>query len=44
MLSVLTKNSSAPIVGALVYSAERRRSPAFVHASWAKNDLLSDQF
>jgi ABC-2 type transport system permease protein len=43
-LSVVTRNSSAAIVGTLVYELAQEAVGGLVHASWAKHYLLSDQF
>jgi ABC-2 type transport system permease protein len=43
-LSVVTRNSSAAIVGTLVYELAQEAIGGLVHASWAKHYLLSDQF
>jgi ABC-2 type transport system permease protein len=44
LLSAVTKNSAAAIVGTLVYSLGQEAVGGLVHAHWAKAYLLSDQF
>ena len=43
-LSVATRNSDAAIVGTLVYALAQGAIGGLVHADWAKQYLLSDQF
>ena len=44
LLSTLTRNSAASIVGTLVYALGQEAVAGLVHQSWAKHYLLSDQF
>jgi ABC-2 type transport system permease protein len=44
LLSTLTRNSAASIVGTLVYALGQEAIAGLVHQSWAKHYLLSDQF
>jgi ABC-2 type transport system permease protein len=44
MLSTLTRNSAASIVGTLVYALTQEAIGGLVHQTWAKLYLLSDQF
>jgi ABC-2 type transport system permease protein len=44
LLSTVTRNSAAAIVGTLVYSLGQEAVGGLVHAHWAKAYLLSDQF
>jgi ABC-2 type transport system permease protein len=44
MLSTLTRNSAASIVGTLVYALTQEAIGGLVHQTWAKQYLLSDQF
>jgi len=44
MLSTVARNSSAAIVGTLVYALSQEAIAGLVHQSWAKHYLLSDQF
>jgi ABC-2 type transport system permease protein len=44
MLSTVTRNSAASIVGTLVYALGQEAVAGLVHQSWAKHYLLSDQF
>jgi ABC-2 type transport system permease protein len=44
MLSTLTRNSAASIVGTLVYALAQEAIGGLVHQTWAKLYLLSDQF
>jgi ABC-2 type transport system permease protein len=44
MLSTVTRNSAASIVGTLVYALAQEAIGGLVHKTWAKLYLLSDQF
>jgi ABC-2 type transport system permease protein len=44
MLSTVTRNSAASIVGSLVYALAQEAIGGLVHQTWAKQYLLSDQF
>jgi ABC-2 type transport system permease protein len=44
LLSTLTRNSAASIVGTLVYALGQEAVAGLVHQGWAKHYLLSDQF
>jgi len=44
MLSTITRNSAASIVGTLVYALAQEAVGGLVHQTWAKLYLLSDQF
>ena len=44
MLSTVTRNTAASIVGTLVYALTQEAVGGLVHATWAKLYLLSDQF
>jgi ABC-2 type transport system permease protein len=44
MLSTVTRNSAASIVGTLVYALTQEATGGLVHQTWAKQYLLSDQF
>jgi ABC-2 type transport system permease protein len=44
MLSTVTRNSAASIVGTLVYALTQEAIGGLVHQTWAKLYLLSDQF
>jgi ABC-2 type transport system permease protein len=44
LLSTVTRNSSAAIVGTLVYALGQEAVAGLVHQSWAQHYLLSDQF
>jgi ABC-2 type transport system permease protein len=44
MLSTVTRNSAASIVGSLVYALAQEAIGGLVHQDWARHYLLSDQF